>query len=48
MIVHKYTTHILDKQADTPVLNEFEGKISLQVDKFLQGTIKKVLKEDSL
>ncbi|MCR1851107.1 nucleoid-associated protein [Paeniclostridium sordellii] len=48
MIIHKYTTHILDKQSDVPLLNDYEGKISLQVDKFLQRTIKKVLKEDSL
>lgn len=48
MIINKYTTHILDKQSDVPLLNDYEGKISLQVDKFLQRTIKKVLKEDSL
>lgn len=48
MIIHKYITHILDKQADAPILNDFEGKITLQVDKFLQRTLKKVLKEDSL
>lgn len=48
MIIHKYITHILDRQADAPILNDFEGKITLQVDKFLQTTLKKVLKEDSL
>lgn len=48
MIIHKYITHILDKQADEPVLNDYEGKISLTVDKFLQKAIKKVIKEDAL
>lgn len=48
MIVHRYITHVLDKKADEPILNDFEGRISLEVDKFLQNSIKKVKKEDCL
>lgn len=46
MIINKYIVHLLDKEGDVPVLNDFEGKISKEMDNFLQKAIKKVLKND--
>lgn len=48
MIIHRYITHVLDRNVDEPVLNDFEGRISQGVDKFLQGSIKKAKKDDFL
>ncbi len=48
MIIHKFTTHVLDKNSDTPILNDFEGRISPEVDKFLQKIIKKCIKSQDL
>lgn len=48
MIVNKYITHVLDKESDVPILNDFEGKISQNVDKFLQKSIKKVSRDSDL
>lgn len=48
MIIHKFIIHILDKNNDVPILNDFEGKINLEVDKFIQKSIKKVLNDDDL
>lgn len=48
MIIHKFITHVLNKDMDEPVLNDFEGKVSPVVDKFLQQSIKKVKKDDFL
>lgn len=48
MIIHKYIAHVLNKDMDEPVLNDFEGKVSPVVDKFLQQSIKKVNKNEFL
>ena len=48
MIILKYITHVLSKESDVPILNDFEGAISPQMDKFLQRIIKKVSKDDLL
>lgn len=48
MIIHKFTTHVLDKNSDVPVLNDFEGRINPEVDKFLQKVIKKCMKSQDL
>ncbi|CEK35434.1 nucleoid-associated protein,37-kD nucleoid-associated bacterial protein [[Clostridium] sordellii] len=48
MIINKYITHVLDKESDVPILNDFEGKISQNVDKFLQKSIKKVSRDSDL
>ena len=48
MIINKYIVHVLDKNSDVPVINESEGKINPEVDKFLQKVIKKVTKDDDL
>lgn len=48
MIIHKYITHILDKSSDTTILNDFEGKINADIDKFLQKSIKKITRNELL
>lgn len=48
MIIHRYITHVLSKESDDPILNDYEGKVNPQIDKFLQSTIKKVAKDDLL
>ena len=48
MIVHKFIVHVLDKTVDEPVINDFEGRINPHIDKFLQKSIKKVIKDDLL
>lgn len=48
MIINQYITHVLDKESDGPILNDFEGKISQNVDKFLQKSIKKVSRDSDL
>lgn len=48
MIILKYITHVLSKQSDKPILNDYEGKISNEIDKFMLDTIKKVAKDDLL
>lgn len=48
MIIHRYITHVLSKVSDEPILNDFEGKVNPQIDKFLQSIIKKVSKDDLL
>ena len=42
MIIHKFIVHVLDKNSDVPILNDFEGKINPEVDKFFQKIIKRV------
>ena len=48
MIIHKFIVHVLDKNSDVPILNDFEGKINPEVDKFFQKVIKRVTKDDDL
>ncbi len=48
MIIHKFIVHVLDKNSDVPILNDFEGKINPEVDKFFQKLIKRVAKDDDL
>ena len=48
MIIHKFIVHVLDKNSDVPILNDFEGKINQEVDKFFQKVIKRVAKDDDL
>lgn len=48
MIIHKFIVHVLDKNSDVPILNDFEGKINQEVDKFFQKLIKRVTKDDDL
>ncbi|WP_304341586.1 nucleoid-associated protein [Metaclostridioides mangenotii] len=48
MIIHKFIVHVLDKNSDVPILNDFEGKITQEVDGFFQKVIKRVSKDDDL
>ncbi|MEG2057555.1 MAG: nucleoid-associated protein [Romboutsia sp.] len=48
MIIHKFIVHVLDKNSDMPILNDFEGKINQEVDKFFQKVINRVVKDDDL
>ncbi|MDV9450080.1 nucleoid-associated protein, partial [Clostridioides difficile] len=42
MIIHKFIIHVLDKNSDTPILNDFEGRVSQDMDLFFQKKIKTV------
>lgn len=46
MLINKYIVHLLDKDSDVPVLNDFEGRINQDIDSFLQKAIKKVFRSD--
>ena len=48
MIIHKFIVHVLDKNSDVPILNDFEGKINQEVDGFFQKVIKRVSKDDDV
>lgn len=48
MIIHKLIVHVLDKNSDVPILNDFEGKITQEVDGFFQKVIKRAAKDDDL
>ena len=48
MIIHKYIVHVLDKNSDSPILNDYECRNSLEVDKFFQKIINRVSKDDDL
>jgi ribosomal protein L17 len=40
--------HVLDKNSDVPILNDFEGKVNQEVESFFQKIIKKVSKDDDM
>ena len=48
MVIHKFIIHVLDKENDTPILNDYEGRISPEVDKFFQKVMNRVAKDDDL
>ena len=48
MVIHKFIIHVLDKNNDTPILNDYEGRISPEVDKFFQKVMNRVAKDDDL
>ena len=48
MIIHKYIVHVLDRNSENPILNDYEGKNNLEVDKFFERVINKVAKDDDL
>ena len=48
MVVHKYIVHVLDRNSEGPILNDFEGKNNAEVDKFFEKLINKVAKDDDL
>ena len=48
MIIHKSIVHVLDKNSDSPILNDYECRNSLEVYKFFQKIINRVSKDDDL
>ena len=48
MIIHKSIVHVLDKNNEAPILNDYESRVSLEVDKFFQKIINKISKDDDL
>lgn len=46
MILNKYVVHVLDKENETLILNDFEGKIRPDVEKFIKDSIRKVSRKD--
>ena len=48
MIIHKYIVHVLDRNSESPILNDYEGKNNLEIDKFFQKTIKGIIKDTDL
>lgn len=48
MIIHKFIVHVLDKNSDVPILNDFEGKVNQEVEGFFQKMIKRVSRDDDL
>ncbi|SHJ88923.1 nucleoid-associated protein [Tepidibacter formicigenes] len=48
MLIHKFIIHVLDKNSDTPILNDFEGEINEEVEELLVKHISKALKDDDL
>lgn len=48
MIIHKFIVHVLDKNSEVPILNDFEGKVNREVEGFFQKMIKRVTRDDDL
>ncbi|MGO0986698.1 nucleoid-associated protein [Clostridioides difficile] len=48
MIIHKFIIHVLDKNSDTPILNDFEGRVSQDMDLFFQKKIKAVSRDNDI
>ncbi|HBG4218850.1 TPA: nucleoid-associated protein [Clostridioides difficile] len=42
MIIHKFIIHVLDKNSDTPILNDFEGRVNQDIEAFFNKKISKV------
>ena len=48
MVIHKYIIHVLDSSSESPILNDFEGKNNIEVEKFFEKIINKAAKDDDL
>lgn len=48
MIINKVILHVLDKNAELPVLNDVEEVISPELDAFYQKIIRRILRDDNL
>lgn len=48
MIINKFIVHVFDKESTVPVLGDFEGRISPEIDAFLKKGLKKIIKNDNL
>ena len=47
MLINKYVIHVLDTQSGI-ILNDFEGKYDMNIDRFIQKQVKKIMKHDLL
>ncbi|SFE89750.1 nucleoid-associated protein [Peptostreptococcus sp. D1] len=45
MIINKEIIHVLDKNADFPILNDIENRISPETDAFYQKVIRRILRD---
>lgn len=43
MIIHKFIIHVLDKNSDTPILNDFEGRVSQDMTYFFKRKLRQYL-----
>ncbi|HCW2700696.1 TPA: nucleoid-associated protein, partial [Clostridioides difficile] len=48
MIMHKFIIHVLDKNSDTPILNDFEGRVNQDMVLFFQKKISKVSRDNDI
>jgi hypothetical protein len=48
MIINKAIVHVLDKNAEVPVLNDVEGVVSPELDTFYQKIIRRILRDTDL
>ncbi|VIF26440.1 nucleoid-associated protein [Clostridioides difficile] len=48
MIIHKFIIHVLDKNSDTPILNDFEGRVSQDIEAFFRKKISKVSRDSDI
>lgn len=48
MIINKAIVHVLDKDAEVPVLNDVEDVISPELDTFYQKIIRRILRDTDL
>lgn len=48
MIIHKHIIHVLDRNSDAPILNDYESKNNLEVDKFFEKALNRAIKDDDL
>ncbi|MCC0689996.1 MULTISPECIES: nucleoid-associated protein, partial [unclassified Clostridioides] len=48
MIIHKFIIHVLDKNSDTPILNDFEGRVSQDIEAFFNKKISKASRDNDI
>lgn len=48
MLIHKFIIHVLDKNSNTPILNDFEGEINEEVQDFFEKHLSRALKDDDI
>lgn len=48
MIIEKHIIHVLDKNSQMPILNDYEGSLTPELDAFYQKVIRKILRDDDL
>ncbi|EGT5272723.1 nucleoid-associated protein [Clostridioides difficile] len=48
MIIHKFIIHVLDKNSDMPILNDFEGRVSQDIEAFFNKKISKVSRDNDI